>query len=469
MQIQSIKLLAVMVLCALPWSAQAREYGAVLEDSKTYEKIPLSPIPARGGLPVRADLSPRFPVPGDQGKQGSCVGWAVAYALKSYQEKVERKWSGTTAAETFSPAFLYNQIKLEGGGAHISDALDFLIRVGAVSLGDFPYSDKDDSTLPGTSLQSAAREFAIATWRRIDLSAMTDTKSHLASGFPVVICMQVTKSFENHRGNSVFEHDPGEEHTGAHAMCVVAYDDAKRAVKLINSWGQTWGDGGFAWVSYDTYLAKVREAFVTQDIVINRPLDSPTIEPYATPDSPWVFADSDRRLLSPEELRVCSSYQLWRARNEIYARHGYRFSSARGLDYAKKLGPHYQPRYGDADAVEATFNQTENTNIALMIAFEQGRPDRVGPLPSNPWIFSDSAARRLTAIEIQRLSGEGRWRARNEIYARNGYIFQSERGKALCRSLGKIYRPVSANMNAISARLNGIEQYNVALIERCEK
>lgn len=455
--------------------AQARELGAVLEDSQTYQSIPLAVTPARGNLPRRIDLSASFPTPGDQGNQGSCVGWAVAYALKSYQEKVERKWPGTGPTQTFSPAFLYNQIKLEGGGAHISDALDFLIRSGVVTLKDFPYDPGDDSRMPSSTMLSAGRAYSIAAWRRVDLAQMSDTKSHLASGFPVVIGMKVSASFSRHRGNETYTYDPEEEDDGAHAMCVIAYDEERRAVKLINSWGDSWGDQGYVWISYDTYLAKVREAYVTQDIVVNRPDEEgdeveeiEEIEPHVTPESPWVFADSNKRQLLPAELRVCSSYQLWRARNEIYARHGYRFASPVGQQYAKSLGQHYHPVTSDSDQIEAEFNPVEQYNVALIVAFEQGRPDQIGPLPKSYWIFPDSAARRLTVAEIQRLSPEQRWRARNEIYARNGYIFQSDRGKTLCRSIGHLYRPVSNDMEVIDKRMNKMEHINVALIQKLE-
>ncbi|MES9927548.1 MAG: Ig-like domain-containing protein, partial [Candidatus Thiodiazotropha sp. 6PDIVS] len=35
-------------------------------------------------IPPSIDLSGNFPQPGNQGLQGSCVGWATGYALKSY-------------------------------------------------------------------------------------------------------------------------------------------------------------------------------------------------------------------------------------------------------------------------------------------------------------------------------------------------------------------------------------------------
>ena len=49
--------------------------------------------------------------------------------------------------------------------------------------------------------------------------------------------------------------------TGGHAMTVVGYDDRKQAIKVINSYGAAWGDGGFGWIAYDTFLRDAKEAY----------------------------------------------------------------------------------------------------------------------------------------------------------------------------------------------------------------
>jgi hypothetical protein len=36
-------------------------------------------------------------------------------------------------------------------------------------------------------------------------------------------------------------------------MCVVGYDDSRRAVRVINSWGREWADQGYGWISYDLF------------------------------------------------------------------------------------------------------------------------------------------------------------------------------------------------------------------------
>ena len=55
---------------------------------------------------------------------------------------------------------------------------------------------------------------------------------------------------------------PGKsERNGRHAMTVVGYDDRKQAIKVINSYGTAWGDGGFGWIAYDTFLRDAKEAY----------------------------------------------------------------------------------------------------------------------------------------------------------------------------------------------------------------
>ena len=101
-------------------------------------------------LPPSVDLSGNFPAPGNQGQQGSCVGWATAYALKSYQERVEEGWAFSPRTR-FSPAWVYNQIKEPGPcfdgnpadpydcGSHIDKALELIIERGAATESAMPY------------------------------------------------------------------------------------------------------------------------------------------------------------------------------------------------------------------------------------------------------------------------------------------------------------------------------------------
>jgi hypothetical protein len=473
-----------MALASVVPVANAQKLGANFSDPEEYRDIPLAIHKDRGVLPGKVDLSADFPSPGDQGNQSSCVGWAVGYALKSYLEKKERGWPGNSRSQTFSPAYVYNQIN--GGvdqGSRICDALDLVLTKGIASLESFPYSHDDFTRKPGPSVIDEAKEYAIASFRRLNpdgtgASLTAQARNHLASGFPIVIGMLVGQEFMQLRGDTVYTASGPGNDEGGHAMCTVGYDDNRQAFLVINSWGSSWGHHGFGWVGYDTYNQKVGRAYVVQDIVVYTPSNdrppSPPIAPTPddfdpiTPESPWIFADSSTRRLQPGELRVRSAEQLWRARNEIYARHGYIFSSERGKAFTRMLGGAYRPVSADGDRIEAGFNDIEQYNIDLVRSFESNRPNPIGPVAKDKWVFPDSSARRLDLSEVSPLSKDRLWRARNEIFARNGYIFQTQRGKDFARDMGHLYEPRTSDMDAVYASFNPIEEYNVNLIKRFE-
>jgi C1A family cysteine protease len=38
---------------------------------------------------------------------------------------------------------------------------------------------------------------------------------------------------------------------GGHAVLLVGYDHERKLFKVRNSWGPSWGDGGYFWMPYD--------------------------------------------------------------------------------------------------------------------------------------------------------------------------------------------------------------------------
>jgi len=279
--------------------------GLKFLDDDDYERIPLASPPLRGTLPKKVDLRRYFPRPGNQGRQPSCVGWASAYALKSYQEAVERKWRPDSRDRIFSPAFVYNQIKLPGGGAYIKDAVDILIRQGALSMADFPYDESDDSRTPTAAQRKKAGPFRAASGRRVDSTnqqeLLDQCKGHLASKYPVIIGATVGDSFQAHQGRRNFRLPPGPVRGGGHAMAAIGYDDEKNAMLVINSWGPGWGDGGYGWIEYDTFSRMVKRAYVVQDIVIPNLEDNNDIDDITdiTDDPPPVPKSPTARLGNP--------------------------------------------------------------------------------------------------------------------------------------------------------------------------
>ncbi len=106
-------------------------------------------------------------------------------------------------------------------------------------------------------------------------------------------------------------------------------------------------------------------------LVSNSPTTAqPSIAPAR---GPWLFPDSSSRYLSATDLSSLSSADLWRARNEIYARKGYKFSSPRGIAFAQTLGNYYRGVEHDQHRVFNNMNQYERANVTLIRSIERGR------------------------------------------------------------------------------------------------
>ena len=270
----ALSLLAVHFAGHSALSAQ----GLVYLSPDAYDALPVASAPlSKAPLPARVDLSRRLPPPGAQGLQASCVGWAVAYGLKTYQEAVERGRTPTGPEQMFSPAFIYNRL-VRGNcssGTNITDALRIVANEGVAPLSVFPYDPNSCSRLPDRRAAEVARNYRVSSYTTVN--SIDDARAQLANGFPIVIGMDVGPGFEAHR-SGVFHGDP--YLTFGHAMLVTGYDDGRQAFRVFNSWGSEWGEGGYGWVSYRAFRSQVREAYVAEDMSSsNAPVPPPQREP----------------------------------------------------------------------------------------------------------------------------------------------------------------------------------------------
>jgi hypothetical protein len=237
-----------------------RGLGAETVDAQTYASFDIvrpwgNLLGAPGSeptIPRRVDLSASFPTPGDQGSQGSCVGWATAYAIKSYFEKRDIGWDLSRQDHLFSPAFVFNAIALPGcQGSRPNDALDRLRDVGAATWDRMPYTDQSCSRQPSQEAMAQAGTYRIQSWGT--LRTVGDIKAQLANHRPVLLGIMVYPSFNNLNGPDSVYNDFSGQQGGGHALAVVGYDDDRYggALKVINSWSTSWGDSGFCWLPYN--------------------------------------------------------------------------------------------------------------------------------------------------------------------------------------------------------------------------
>ncbi|MBK8140056.1 MAG: peptidase C1A papain [Chitinophagaceae bacterium] len=223
-------------------------------------------------LPEAVSLLRFAPDRSNQGEQGSCVAWSCAYGAQTILTAAATGADPNTIR--FSPAYLYNQIKLEGcQGSYLQRAMEAMQTNGGVPLSQFPYTDQDCNRVPDESAKQAGRQNVIHGFTRITNGdnineiSVRGIKEHLNKNAPVAIGMMVGQSFmQNMMGQELWEPsdmDASQMGMGGHAMTVIGYDDRKfgGAFQIMNSWGPEWGNNGIAWVRYGDFKTYVREAY----------------------------------------------------------------------------------------------------------------------------------------------------------------------------------------------------------------
>jgi hypothetical protein len=304
----SFRLLVAAIICLIYFSAHAEAYekGLVFSSETEYKSFPTVQR-YRSYLPESVDLSYRFPSVGHQGSQGSCVGWAVAYGARSYYEYAP---NGTRldSRSAFSPSFIYNQIKNSDKncaiGTSIVDALNLVRDQGVPKISDFPYIETNCTNQPTADVKNRASQFRIKGWKTI--TDIESVKGELYRGNPVVVGMAVSSSFDNLRGKNIYT-DERSESAGGHAMVITGYDDKRRAFKLFNSWGTSWGENGFGWVSYRAMTQRGREFFTMMVASTPVPQPNPAPVPRPTPEPPPA---PEPPKVNPQELqRIAESVE----------------------------------------------------------------------------------------------------------------------------------------------------------------
>lgn len=255
----------------------SQEFGSGLNfndaEYKTVKKKAVLTRSLYSTVPTSYSLKKYTPIPKSQGQYGTCVGWSTAYAGMTILESISKKRTNkvTTTSNTFSPGFIYKQIKNSNDvsckfGSSIKEALTIMKTKGVCK-----YTDMSEVNCPSyisPTVFAKASSYRITDFAKI--FSMFDSKEYkinavkksISQNNPVIIGMNLPKSFYKAKG--VWKPTESSSLTyGGHAMCVIAYDDTKYggAFEIMNSWGTDWGNDGFIWITYNDFHAFVKYAY----------------------------------------------------------------------------------------------------------------------------------------------------------------------------------------------------------------
>lgn len=84
----------------------------------------------------------------------------------------------------------------------------------------------------------------------------------LDAGRPVILVMDISESFFHVTAGAILQAPADEPRLNTHAVVAVGYgeSDDNRCVLIRNSWGEKWGDGGYAWVHEDYLVPRLRDS-----------------------------------------------------------------------------------------------------------------------------------------------------------------------------------------------------------------
>lgn len=237
-------------------------------------------------VPPAADVRALLNPPPDQGNLGSCVGNSVT----SDAEWVWKKEVGIPA--DFSRLFVYYEARKIGGfptsqdtGCFIRDAIKVLANLGVCLESTMPYDVSKFAVAPSSAALKEASEYqALYYYRCTTLDAI---KSSIGvDGYPVVGGFSVPESIYSaatSKTGIVSYPAPDEAMVGGHAVIFVGYDDAKQLLTFQNSWGGSWGDGGYGYLPYAYVTNGLADDFWTLRTLEIPPPPPPPPAPKPTP------------------------------------------------------------------------------------------------------------------------------------------------------------------------------------------
>jgi C1A family cysteine protease len=197
-------------------------------------------------LPVSVDLRAKFPPVWDQGQTSACTSFATCAAIAYHNPSLDP-----------SRAFLYWQERSIDGttgqdsGSSLDTAVKAAEQFGTPPEQQWPFNQQTLFAPPPQNLYQVAVNGKVTQAYTVD--EITEYKTALANGVPVIIGMQVFSFFES--GDMALSGvmkmpQPNESSLGGHAVCLVGYSDAQQAFLVRNSWGTDWGMNGYFWLPY---------------------------------------------------------------------------------------------------------------------------------------------------------------------------------------------------------------------------
>ena len=248
----------------------------------------------------------------DQGSEGACTGFGLACTINYLlwcRVVLNKADTAKLTAKDLPPQVSYRMLYHlarfydewpgeDYEGSSCRGAVKAWYKHGACRLDLWPYRDESGKVVfikPKTGWEEDAASRPLGVYYRIQKESLTDMRAAIQEVGAIYVSGQVhdgwklkstSKATPDHETLPRIDWNDSSEILGGHAFALVGYN--RYGFIVQNSWGESWGNLGFAILSYEDWLENGRDAWVC---VMGAPTETRVKTHY-------VSATSDREKMS---------------------------------------------------------------------------------------------------------------------------------------------------------------------------
>lgn len=201
-----------------------------------------------------------------QGNLGTCVAWACGDAMKEWMEYQEEQRYIELCVN-----ILYEWCKKLDGfpnreGTNIRTAMKVLQKKGIPHESVWPYSSWE--TTPKKEEEyiiKQAENYRIKSYARVDYTDPIELEKALFNMGPFPVALKIYNPEWINTSGLIELPDKNSTYAGLHAVCLVGYDRKNKRFLIKNSWGKSWGLGGYAYLPYEYVIQYAIAAWAAYD------------------------------------------------------------------------------------------------------------------------------------------------------------------------------------------------------------
>ncbi len=200
-------------------------------------------------LPYRVDNRDECTQVMNQGEEPSCVACGVCH------DGEFKTWRVTGQRPRFTPRWTYSKIAFPEGGSTARKGMQSWSKDGLLPWDYWPYEQfyyggKQEGA------EAEARKWKLWLYERI--VGANEIRHAIHKWGSVIATLQITSAWENPHGEFI---EPSADYIGFHLVELVGYDDGIGPL-IKNSWGEGWGQKGYAWLPWRDFNENVTDIWL---------------------------------------------------------------------------------------------------------------------------------------------------------------------------------------------------------------